>query len=138
MTAQPLYRLSWEMVDLSKLGLYSNADPALYKNTTQVVPNSEIPDEHWHPVQRQDAQPWEQYRTLKGWADADTGFVRNVQLELRVDEPRWQALDDPATCPCQGTGAIVTRPAEFGPDDPHPEEAEPCGCPVAFEKGYRP
>jgi hypothetical protein len=88
-----LYRLTWEMVGLAHLGLYSNADPRLYKNTTQVVPNSQIPDEHWHEVSKQDSNPWDQYRTLKAWADADTGFVRNVRLERQVTEPRWEPVE---------------------------------------------
>lgn len=45
-----MYRLSWESVRLNALWKYSNADPTFYKNTTQIVPNSQIPDEDWHPV----------------------------------------------------------------------------------------
>lgn len=87
-----LYRISWEMVSLGHLHLYSNADPAYYKNTTQVVPNSQIPDEHWHPVSRETDDPWSQYDTLAKWAAADTGFVRNVKLEQMVSEPTWREV----------------------------------------------
>lgn len=89
------YRLTWEMVGLSHLALYSSADPMYYKNTRQVVPNSDIPDEHWHEVSKTDSNPREQYDTLKAWADADTGFVRNVRLERQVSEPRWEPVEPP-------------------------------------------
>jgi hypothetical protein len=88
------YRLTWESVGLAHLWRYSNADPALYKGTRQVVPNSKIPDEHWHEVSRENSNPWNQYRTLKKWADADTGFVRNVRLDRLVDEPRWEPVTE--------------------------------------------
>ena len=42
------YKLTWEMVAVTKLGKYSNADPMVYAHTTQTVPNSQIPDEDWH------------------------------------------------------------------------------------------
>lgn len=86
------YRISWESVLLDKLHLYADADPALYKNTRQVVPNSAIPDEHWQPVSRETDNPWQQYDTLKRWADADTGYVRNVRLEQMVSEPKWREV----------------------------------------------
>lgn len=92
-----LHRLSWESVGLGELWRYSNADPALYKNTMQTVPNSQIPDEHWRPVSKEDVNPWAQYRTLKAWADADTGFVRNVRLERQVSEPRWEPVEEDST-----------------------------------------
>lgn len=91
-----LYRISWEMVPLSHLWRYSNADPAYYKNTTQTVPNSQIPDEHWYPVSRETTNPWSQYGTLKRWADADEQFVRNVRLERAVQAEReWVPVDNP-------------------------------------------
>ena len=86
--AEDLYRISWEMVNLSEMYRYSNADPFLYKNTKQTVPNSQIPDEHWHPVARETTDPWQQYSSLKRWADADDGFVRNVRLEKAVHAER--------------------------------------------------
>jgi len=87
-----LYRLSWEMVRPSRTWAYSNADPTYYKNTTQVVPNSEIPDEDWRPISKETDNPWAQYDTLKLWADSDFGFVRNVRLERMVGEPRWEPV----------------------------------------------
>lgn len=86
------YRIRWEAVDLRHLARYSNADPMFYENTTQIVPNSRIPDEHWHPVSRETDDPWDQYGQLREWADADTGFVRNVVLEEQVSEPQWREL----------------------------------------------
>jgi hypothetical protein len=85
-----VYRLSWEMVLASELWRYSNADPLTHKNTTQTVPNSRIPDEHWHLVQKTDTDPWAQYNTLRKWAKEDRDFVRNVRLEKQVSEPEWE------------------------------------------------
>lgn len=76
-----LYRLSWEMVDQRELWRYCNADPNFYKNTTQTVPNSQIPDEHWHPLSKMTDNPWQQFNTLREWAAQDREFVRNVRLE---------------------------------------------------------
>ncbi len=87
-----IYRLSWEMVDLKHLHLYSDRDPYLYKNTTQIVPNSQIPDEHWHPVSKETGDPWDQYNMLRRWAEADEQFVRNVLLERTVTGPIWEAV----------------------------------------------
>lgn len=87
-----MYRLSWESVRLNALWKYSNADPTFYKNTTQIVPNSQIPDEDWEPVSRETDDPGGQWHTLKAWADADTGFVRNVVLEKAVSEPTWRQV----------------------------------------------
>jgi hypothetical protein len=91
-----MYRLSWEMVGSTHLWRYCNANPTFYKNTTQIVPNSQIPDEHWHGVSREDSNPWQQYHALKAWADADTGFVRNVRLERMASEPRWEPYEPTA------------------------------------------
>lgn len=90
------YRLTFETVSTQHLGLYSNADPRWYKNTTQIVPNSEIPDEHWHEVSRvaeELTDVEDQYRTLKGWAEADEQFVRNIRLEQQVAEPTWAEVE---------------------------------------------
>lgn len=91
------YRLSWDMVTTTYLHLYANADPLYYSNTTQIVPNSEIPDEHWHHVEKvrkpSDEDMTDQYRQLKEWADNDTGYVRNVKLERAVvPEPVWEEV----------------------------------------------
>lgn len=86
------YRLSWEMVSANLMHKYCNADPMLYKNVTQVVPNSEIPDADWHDVQNESSDPWDQYNTLKKWAEEGTEPIRNVKLEKRIDEPRWEEV----------------------------------------------
>jgi hypothetical protein len=83
------YRLSWEMVSTGYMKLFSNADPMMYSNTTQTVPNSQIPDEYWHPMVKETDNPWDQFHQLKEWADADTEFIRNVKLEKMVTDPQW-------------------------------------------------
>jgi hypothetical protein len=78
------YRLSWEMVSITELWRFSNADPMVYKNTTQQVPNSEIPDEYWKPISKIETDERmirDQYEQLCKWSDADEQFVRKVVLE---------------------------------------------------------
>jgi len=91
------YRLSWEMVDSHQLWRFCNADPAFYSNTTQTVPNSQIPDEYWHPISKVTDDPWDQHSTLKRWADADEQFVRNVKLEqAEIVAPDWKPVPEEA------------------------------------------
>jgi hypothetical protein len=78
--ATEMYRLSWEIVQLGSLWKYSNADPSFYKNTTQTVPNSQIPDDEWERITKLDSNPHSQYNKLKEWSDSEIGFVRNVTL----------------------------------------------------------
>src|SRR5690349_876245 len=88
------YRIQFEMVKPSELHKYCNADPTYYKNVTQTVPNSQIPDEDWYEVtSRASYTPWEQYDNLRRWADQDIEFVRNVRLEKMVAEPQWTPCD---------------------------------------------
>jgi hypothetical protein len=90
-----IYRVRFEVVGQQALRKYSNADPLLYKNTTQTVPNSQIPDEDWHEVTGHETDnPWQQYNQLRKWESEDTGFVRNVRLEKLASEPKWEAVDD--------------------------------------------
>lgn len=103
MVTATTYRLSWEMVRLSSLGQFSNADPRVYANTAQTVPNSQIPDEHWHSISKETRDPWDQYRTLKQWADEDREFVRKVRLQKLAGEPEWVDVDDASTS--DGDGA---------------------------------
>jgi hypothetical protein len=93
MPGETIYRLSWEMVYQGALARYCNASPAFYKNVKQTVPNSQIPDEDWRPIERIGTDPWAQYNQLKKWADADEQFVRNVRLEkaVRIDAD-WQLV----------------------------------------------
>ena len=91
------YKLQWEMVRISNLHKYSNADPMFYKNTTQTVPNSQIPDEDWNLTivefdEDQLESRTEQYNNLKQWADADEQFVRNVKLYKLAGEPQWEEI----------------------------------------------
>lgn len=88
-----IYRLSFELVNQGALRKYSDADPTFYKGTTQTVPNSQIPDEDWHPVSKETGDPWQQYHQLRKWEKSDTGFVRNVVLEQAEVEPtQWEPV----------------------------------------------
>jgi hypothetical protein len=92
------YRLSWENVRQGQLGRYMNADPTFYKNCTQTIPNSQIPDEDWYPVSTETDDPWDQYDTLRKWAAADTQFVRDVRVEEMTAPPTWEPVPvDPVT-----------------------------------------
>lgn len=86
------YRLSWEIVHPHDLHLFSDADPAYYSNTTQTVPNSQIPDEYWYKIVKESGDPWSQYNQLKEWSDNDEQFVRNVKLEKQVATPTWEEV----------------------------------------------
>jgi hypothetical protein len=115
------YRLSWEMVNLGELWRYSNANPLEYENTTQTVPNSQIPDEHWSRVTKDDTDPHAQYRQLKEWADADTGFVRNVTLKrLRVIEEDIEEVRTTGPCREDVPGTVPSWAGE--------DQIDPCTC----------
>jgi hypothetical protein len=85
-----VYRVQFEMVGTTFLKLYCNADPAFYSHVTQLVPNSQIPDEHWHQVTGPETgNPWDQYNRLREWEATDKKFVRNVRLEKMTVNPEW-------------------------------------------------
>lgn len=85
-----IYRVLFETVRQDALRKYANADPAMFKNTTQTVPNSQIPDEDWHEVTGNATDnPWQQYNQLRKWVAEDREFVRNVRLQRMVSEPEW-------------------------------------------------
>lgn len=89
-----MYKLSFEIVGQQFLHLYCNADPRFYTHTTQTVPNSQIPDEHWSVVTREgEDNILDQYRTLKSWEEADKEFVRNVTLFKSVSDPAWEKVE---------------------------------------------
>lgn len=91
--------MTWEMVGPSKLHKYSNADPMFFKNTTQTVPNSQIPDEDWKPVSVEfdeleyEQRRKDQFEVLKEWEQNDENFVRNVKLYKMPGEPDWEEID---------------------------------------------
>lgn len=88
-----IYRIRFETVHQSALKKYCNADPAFYKNVTQIVPNSLIPDEDWYEVLSHETDdPWQQYHQLQVWEAEDREFIRNVRLEHRVTEPKWEPV----------------------------------------------
>jgi hypothetical protein len=125
-TEAEIYRVLFETVNLPALRKYCNADPALFKNTTQTVPNSQIPDEDWHPVEgRATDSPWQQYNQLRQWEAGDREFVRNVRLEKMASAPIWEevqaAASQPETAPmCPGGCGC-----RLGTDDADRFE---CGC----------
>lgn len=86
-----IYRVVFDTVRQDRLKEFCDADPATHSGTSQVIPNSRIPEDAWYRVEgRATDNPWEQYRNLRLWAAQDREFVRNVQLErLVMDNPRW-------------------------------------------------
>lgn len=88
-----IFRVRFETVAQGALRKYCNADPVLYKNVTQTVPNSQIPDEDWHEVTGHETDnPWQQYNQLVAWETQDREFIRNVRLEQLVSEPKWELV----------------------------------------------
>lgn len=91
-----VYRVLFETVNQGALRKYCNADPVMYKNTTQLVPNSQIPDEDWHEVTgRATDNPWQQYNQLRQWEAEDREFIRNVRLQKMTSEPQWEEVERP-------------------------------------------
>lgn len=89
-----IYRIRFELVAISELHKYCNADPAYFKNTTQLVPNSQIPDDDWYEViTPETASPFTQFNQLRKWSNEDREFVRNVRLERMVNEPEWTEIE---------------------------------------------
>jgi hypothetical protein len=86
------FRIVFETVRQDRLKLYMNADPVIYADSQQVVPNSAVPDDDWYEVITESDDPWDQYWTLLRWAGQDRHFVRNVRAEKLVAEPRWHTL----------------------------------------------
>jgi hypothetical protein len=90
-----IYRVRFETVGQGALRKYCNADPVMYKNVTQTVPNSQIPDEDWHEVTGHETDnPWQQYNQLRAWDAADKEFIRNVRLEKLVSDPEWEPVTE--------------------------------------------
>jgi hypothetical protein len=93
-TETKIYRVLFETVNTSALHKYCNANPVMFENTTQTVPNSQIPDEDWHPVEgRATDNPWQQYSQLRQWVREDREFVRNVRLQKMTSEPEWAEVE---------------------------------------------
>lgn len=88
------YRILFETVYQDRLKLYMNADPWYFRNVSQTVCNSQIPDEHWYATVSESDNPWDQYLTLRKWASEDAHFVRNVRLERLVSEPVYEVVTD--------------------------------------------
>lgn len=87
-----MYRIRFETVVQDHLKYYMNADPAYHGNVTQMVPNLQIPEHEWYEVKRETSDPWDQFWTLRKWADAGEQFVRNVRLERLVTAPEWASV----------------------------------------------
>jgi hypothetical protein len=89
------YRVLFETVNLDRLAEFCDRDPARYRSRDvhQVVPNSEIPEDAWHPVTGvTTSDPWDQYGTLRLWAAEDREFVRNIRLERLAAEETWEEV----------------------------------------------
>ena len=84
MSIEQQMRISFETVTASELWRYSNVDPRFWSNSVQMVPNSEIAEEHWSttPSSR---EGWaddilRQAQTIRQWIAEDRGFIRNLKV----------------------------------------------------------
>jgi hypothetical protein len=94
-TVIDLYRIVYDSVDIRKLPKYMSADPRWRSHESQVIPNSRVAAEDWITIESPPTpEPWGQYNQLKGWADSDMHFVRNVRLQKLVGNPEWVELHD--------------------------------------------
>jgi hypothetical protein len=64
-----------------------------------------VPDEFWVKTSRETDNPWQQYNTLKQWAETGTQLIRNVKLFEMSGNPQWvesrptpRALDGVEVC----------------------------------------
>lgn len=77
------YKITWEMVSAVK-------HPELYYNEGPNTPNFYVPEECWHTVEKETDNPWDQYNTLRKWAEEGTEYIRNVHLYELVSSPEWR------------------------------------------------
>jgi hypothetical protein len=80
------WRLDFEIVKHGEMWRYSDADPRTHAGTTQTIPNSQIPDEHWTPLTTP-AGTLDQFHQLCRWAAKDREFVRKPMLYCRPIQP---------------------------------------------------
>lgn len=84
-------RIRFETVKMGELWRYCKVDPRLWKGTSQVVPNSQIPESSWSetPTERigDPAGIVDQALRLRHWISEDWGFVRDVAVTTLAGEP---------------------------------------------------
>lgn len=54
---------------------------------------SQVPDEFWSKVEKQDSDPFAQYHTLKKWAETGEELIRNVKLSEAINSSVWKEVN---------------------------------------------
>ena len=100
-----LYKLEFEVVPAVGKG------SQFYYGDNPVCNPEFVPDEFWVKTSRETDNPWQQYNTLKQWAETGTQLIRNVKLFEMSGNPQWvesrptpRALDECPSCDGEGTG----------------------------------
>jgi hypothetical protein len=78
-----IYKIEWEMV--SPIG----SGAAFYANERPICRPEQVAEEHWHRVTRETDNPWQQYHTLKAWAENGRELIRKVHLFV-ANETTWR------------------------------------------------
>jgi cyanophycinase-like exopeptidase len=89
------FRIVFETVLQHRLKEFMSADPMYYSGAAQTVPNSQVPDDAWHEVVREDDDLdglMAQHAQLVAWEAEDQHFVRRSRIERLVTVPVWELL----------------------------------------------
>ena len=87
------YRLSFETID-PHTAMYMETDRG--KSVWVHLGPKEWDDLPWSSVARITTDPWQQYNTLKKWAEVHTQPIRNVKLEKRpapLPDEGWEEVE---------------------------------------------
>lgn len=82
-----IYKLEWEIVPVTVGGVQ------FYQNDDPVCKPSEVPEVYWTKVSKQTDNPWQQFNTLKKWADTGEQLIRRVRLFEAANEPQWKPVE---------------------------------------------
>lgn len=81
-----IYKLEFEVVSAIGRGVQ------YYRGEMPICKPVEVPDEFWSKVSKQTDNPWDQYNTLKKWAETGEQLIRNVRLLKATSLPKWEAV----------------------------------------------
>lgn len=81
-----IYKIQWEQV------LPFREATKFYTGEEPNCKPQDVPEEFWHKTTREDSSPWQQYETLKLWAETGEQLIRKVQLFEMVIDAKWELV----------------------------------------------